>query len=189
MATPCSSAHNRRRRRIPIASWQSISLLGMMLALGYTAGRRLIQRPGTLQTTLQHEPRSTTLAAAACICALLFLALAVTVLTSGVVDTIDSHARTLARALHSGIFLHFCSCITTLGSAHVLAPLVVIAFVLFLLRARWDAAMALLFCALGANLTLRITKHLIGRQRPDFETFATASSPSFPSGHTTGAVV
>ncbi|MDN5862271.1 MAG: phosphatase PAP2 family protein [Salinisphaera sp.] len=79
--------------------------------------------------------------------------------------------------------------ITGMGDGSALTIVCVTALALFWAQRRMPFFWGL---ALAAPMALAITwigKYAIGRDRPDPLTFAQAVSPSFPSGHTTGAAV
>lgn len=83
-----------------------------------------------------------------------------------------------------GVFLW----ITQLGSGPTLGAVAMTAS-LFLWAGRRQALIPPLWAAfLGAQLTTWAGKYAINRHRPEFLEGVTASSPSFPSGHATGAI-
>lgn len=80
--------------------------------------------------------------------------------------------------------------VTHLGDKAFLIPLVAVVALLLLWRRRvFTAAAWVVACALGGLLNLAL-KALFERSRPEFvHTFATADGWSFPSGHSSGAII
>jgi undecaprenyl-diphosphatase len=78
--------------------------------------------------------------------------------------------------------------ITNLGSTWWLTLLVIIAAVVLQREGRHGTAVFLVVTSLSTGLLIRLSKALVGRDRPDFlEPVTTASGKSFPSGHAMGA--
>ena len=77
--------------------------------------------------------------------------------------------------------------VTNLGSDPSLLAAIVVATGFLWAYRRGCLVLPLWATFLGAEATTWIGKIAMGRARPDFVTLATAISPSFPSGHTTGA--
>ena len=80
--------------------------------------------------------------------------------------------------------------ITDLGDKVFLMPLVAVVALLLLWRRRvFTAAAWVVACALGGLLNVAL-KAIFERSRPEFvHTFATADGWSFPSGHSSGAII
>lgn len=78
--------------------------------------------------------------------------------------------------------------ITDLGGANTLLAVVVVATGFFLAQQQSHMVMPLWLSVLGAILTTWAGKFSFDRARPEFLTMVTEASPSFPSGHATGAM-
>ena len=80
--------------------------------------------------------------------------------------------------------------VTHLGDKAFLIPLVAVVALLLLWRRRvFTAAAWVVACALGGLLNVAL-KAIFERSRPEFmHTFATADGWSFPSGHSSGAII
>lgn len=121
----------------------------------------------------------------------LFLAIGVFALLTMLVKTTPSFAIDLQityaiQSIASPLFAGFMRLISWPGFLpQSILITVMIAFVLYLYRLRWEAVVSLL-AALLSGTTNELVKRLIGRPRPSAEevdVFAVLDSFSFPSGH------
>lgn len=84
--------------------------------------------------------------------------------------------------------LHVFGWITALGNTETLVAVTLVAIGFLWVHRRSSFIPGLLLSIIGSQLVTWAGKFLINRPRPDFLTFAEASSPSFPSAHATGAM-
>ncbi|HLQ85035.1 MAG TPA: phosphatase PAP2 family protein [Salinisphaeraceae bacterium] len=174
-----------------IPSWQSLTLLALLLLGTRFLARLLWQQRPALQpagAALCFAPDRRNMAALLGLLALLIIALIVALLLGDTIDTVDARIRDAVRVLHSDAFVWLFLAITTLGDSKVLAAVTLsTAASLWFASCRLTAA-RLALSALGSAATVYAMKYSISRARPEFEHFASASSPSFPSSHSSGAV-
>ncbi len=78
--------------------------------------------------------------------------------------------------------------ITELGQGATVTAVALVATAFLWIEQRARYIPALWITLVGSQLTTYIGKYAIGRVRPEFLDIATASAPSFPSGHTTAAM-
>lgn len=100
----------------------------------------------------------------------------------------DRRVNVALSALRNERFVDGFHWLTGLADVNALTGLVVVALALF-----WAFRRRPYFWGLAVTVALSTCvtwsgKYLIGRDRPDVLTFAEAATPSFPSGHTTGAM-
>lgn len=101
----------------------------------------------------------------------------------------EALAAHLSRTLQPGELRAF-AWVTHLGDAATLTALCVLVGVLLLLRGRRGMALAWVLACAGGGLLNRLLKATFERVRPVHDHgFAVADGFSFPSGHTSGAVV
>lgn len=106
----------------------------------------------------------------------------------GGIIQIDQKIGAMANLLRNDWFLRLFGLITSLGDAEVLVAITLVAVGFLWVHKRAYYIPGLLFTVIGSTATTYISKYVISRDRPDFETFASVVTPSFPSGHTSGAV-
>lgn len=101
---------------------------------------------------------------------------------------LDHYINVALAPLRNPDLLHLFATLTYLAEVSTLAiiTLVAIAFLWFTRRRIYIPG--LLLTVLGAEMMTGIGKYVIDRARPDFLTFASSTSPSFPSNHATGAL-
>lgn len=99
----------------------------------------------------------------------------------------DNAAREFFQPWREGAPLGFFLWFTALGDTTTLIAVALTATGLLWSQRAMHYLLPLWVTIVGANMTTWIGKVAIGRPRPDFITAATALSPSFPSGHATGA--
>lgn len=78
--------------------------------------------------------------------------------------------------------------ITTLGAGPTILMLVIVASALLATAGRRALVLPLWLVYLGMEATVWTTKYAVGRVRPDFISAVSATSPSFPSGHSAGSL-
>ncbi len=102
----------------------------------------------------------------------------------------DSHlAKVLSQTL-SPTALHVFSWLTHLGDPITLSAIVVVVALLLLARRHWVLAIGWIAAGAGNGLLNRLLKDIFERVRPEHtHGFTVADGFSFPSGHTSGAVV
>lgn len=84
--------------------------------------------------------------------------------------------------------LHLLSHMTYLGDIVILLTMTLVAFGFLWVHGRRQYIPGLLVSVGGTEVVTAILKYSVGRARPEFLTFATASSPSFPSSHSSAGV-
>lgn len=104
------------------------------------------------------------------------------------IQQIDRQIDALAQLLRDDWFLRIFGFITALGNSATLVAITLVATGFLWAHARPTYIPGMLLAVVGSLTTTYIGKYAISRDRPDFETFATAITPSFPSGHATGAM-
>lgn len=171
-----------------IPSWQSLTVLLVLAVLGHFAAHWLWQQRQASCAPPESGCSRRHLGIGAGLCALLFACLTTALLGSDAVTAFDTHVRTLVSALHDNAFVQFCLFITSAGNSAALVAVTLVTLGLLWTQSRQHAMVGLLLSVLGAQATTYIAKYAIGRERPPFEAFAQALTPSFPSAHATGAV-
>lgn len=91
-------------------------------------------------------------------------------------------------ALRAEPFVTVFAWITTLGGSATLIAVTLVGTAFLWAYRRWHCILPMWVTVVGAQTTTYLGKFALGRERPEFLTAATAVTPSFPSGHTTGAV-
>lgn len=120
--------------------------------------------------------------------AFLFGGLVEELVEGGDIQQIDRQVDALAELLRDDWFLRLFGYITSLGNVETLVAVTLVAAGFLWAHKRVYYILGLLLSVIGSTATTYIGKYAIARDRPDFETFASAVTPSFPSGHATGAV-
>lgn len=126
-----------------------------------------------------------------CLIALIFFALSVLV-TQGMTVPLDEFGVLLVRGQNSaGDFLTaLVSNLTHLGDSVILAIVALLTVSILMMKQQKLAAYWFMLAASGSFIITAISKWMFGRERPDIvEQFATATSGSFPSGHTLRSAV
>lgn len=171
----------------PVPSWLSFTVLA-----GMVAGAWLAQQLWNAATDRAGkpvpQPHLHTYLWLALACAGSAAALTIAVLTSPLLDAFDACIRTAVRNLYDAAFIHVCLFITTFGNTATLAAVSGLTMAALFYRRHRGLALGLGVSALGSQLTTYALKYAVGRERPAFEAFAHAATPSFPSAHATGAV-
>lgn len=90
----------------------------------------------------------------------------------------------LRRAPFLGVFIW----VTQAGNTATLLIATVVSSAHMVVGRRYNVLIGLWVTVIGSQTMLWVAKFGFGRARPEFITDATAISPSFPSGHTTGAM-
>jgi membrane-associated phospholipid phosphatase len=128
------------------------------------------------------------MAVAALYAGFLFAGLIEDIVEQDAIVAFDDRLNEGLAAVRSPVLFTPFTWVTDLGSGPALAAVALVATG-FLWAERRLAFIAPLWLAfLGAQLTVYVGKFAVGRTRPEFLEVATASLPSFPSGHTTGAM-
>lgn len=100
----------------------------------------------------------------------------------------DAHVNAALAPLRNTDLLHVFAQITHLADIPTLVAVVLVATAFLWADRRTTYIPGLLLTVLGSQTLTYIGKYAIDRPRPDFLTFASAVTPSFPSGHATGAM-
>ncbi len=129
----------------------------------------------------------TTLAAIAAVGSFGFFALAFSVGPGDPPLFTDRRAFEIADDLQPVWLVDLAKVLTTLGSAWVITPLVVISAAILLRWRGWMGAAVLVLGAICTSVAVQITKHAVERQRPPDPEVVT-SGLSYPSGHAAAAV-
>lgn len=101
---------------------------------------------------------------------------------------LDQHINAALGFARNPYFLDLFGAVTWLADKNI-APVIVLATIILLWackHARYIPGFVL--AALGSQIMTWAAKFAIDRPRPEFITFATATTPSFPSAHATGAI-
>ena len=117
-----------------------------------------------------------------------FIFIAKGVLDDGGLRTFDDAVLASLSELRGEPLFTLFSWITGLGSNAAFTAAVVTAAGLLWVGHKSHLLLGLGVAVLGSQVSVWVGKFAFGRARPEFLTDVTASSPSFPSGHTTGAV-
>lgn len=173
-----------------IASWQSIALLIVLAAIGYAAAHGL-WRHGAQRRPAAAAPDGfglPTLAAAAGACALLFTALTAALLAGDFIGPIDAAIRHWVQMLHDDAFVRLATFITSMANVETVIAVTLVAAGLLWAQAPRPHLAGLVISVIGSQAATYMAKYAIGRERPQFESFASAATPSFPSAHASAAV-
>lgn len=130
----------------------------------------------------------TLLVVAAAYLGVLFVGLVEVVMESEEADALDEFVVALVAPWRNPWLVNLFSGITQLGSTATLAAVAIVSTgFLWASGPAWGIAPVWIAIA-GSQATTWTGKFLIDRARPDFVLDVTAWSPSFPSGHATGAM-
>ncbi|MES1929164.1 phosphoesterase PA-phosphatase-like protein [Salinisphaera dokdonensis CL-ES53] len=100
----------------------------------------------------------------------------------------DQHVNSALAVVRNPHFLEFAGAITALANLETLIAITLVSTGFLWAHRRFAYIPGLLVTVIGSQAITYIGKYAIARDRPDFLTFASASTPSFPSGHATGAI-
>lgn len=100
----------------------------------------------------------------------------------------DQQINAALGVLREPHFLHLVARITHLADIETLAAVTLVSAAFLWAHRRWRYIPGLVLAVVGSQTLTYIGKYAIDRDRPDFLTFASATTPSFPSGHATGAI-
>jgi len=120
--------------------------------------------------------------------AFLFVGLVEEVMESEEVVAVDEFFTSLVAPLRNPILTRVLSGLTQLGSTATLAAVAIVSTGFLWVRGPVWGIPALWITVVGSQVTTWSGKFLIDRPRPEFILDVTAASPSFPSGHATGAM-
>lgn len=101
---------------------------------------------------------------------------------------LDRWVQSLFQNVRSSWVVVLFAWFTPFGDSQALIAVAAVATGFLWALGRGFAVLPLWVVVLGANATTWIGKYAIDRTRPEFVTEITAASPSFPSGHATGAM-
>lgn len=110
------------------------------------------------------------------------------VLDSNQVVAFDHYINSALSVLRNPDFLQLMAAITSLASIGTVVAVVTVSAGLLWAHRRIPYMAGLLVSVIGSQTLTYIGKYAVDRHRPDFLTFASASTPSFPSGHATAAI-
>lgn len=130
----------------------------------------------------------TALIASVTIMAGLLLCLIVAVVHEQPVTLWDASFNRSLMFLRHPKLLHLLSHMTYLGDIVILLTMTLVAFGFLWVHGRRQYIPGLLVSVGGTEVVTALLKYGVGRARPEFLTFATASSPSFPSSHSSAGV-
>lgn len=130
----------------------------------------------------------TLLVAAAVYMAVLFAGLVEEVLQSDEIDAIDDAIAAFFAAYRNPYLIRLFTWVTELGDTMTLAAVAIVATGFLWARGPAWGILAVWATVFGSQITSWTGKFLIDRGRPEFELDVVAWSPSFPSGHATGAM-
>lgn len=100
----------------------------------------------------------------------------------------DQHVNAALAFLRDPHFLDLFAGITGLANLETLIAVTLVSAAFLWADRRAQYIPGLVLTVAGSQLITYIGKYAIDRPRPDFLTFASATTPSFPSGHATGAL-
>ncbi len=100
----------------------------------------------------------------------------------------DARVNAALAPLRNTDLLHVFAKITHLADITTLVAVVLVSTAFLWADRRTTYIPGLLMTVLGSQALTYAGKYAIDRQRPDFLMFASAVTPSFPSGHATGAM-
>lgn len=100
----------------------------------------------------------------------------------------DQHLNHALSVLRDPHFLKLAGAVTSLANIETLSAVTLVSIGFLWAHRRYSYIPGLLLAVVGSQAIAYLGKYAIDRARPDFLTFATASTPSFPSGHATGAI-
>lgn len=100
----------------------------------------------------------------------------------------DRAVNVYMDAFRAEPFVTIFAWITTLGGSATLIAVTLVGTAFLWAYRRWHCILPMWVTVVGAQATTYLGKFALGRERPEFLTAVTAVTPSFPSGHTTGAV-
>lgn len=100
----------------------------------------------------------------------------------------DQEVNQALGLLRDPLFLKLTQSITALANAETLAAVTLVAVGFLWAHRRYAYIPGLLLTVIGSQALTYLGKYAIDRDRPDFLTFASAATPSFPSAHATGAI-
>ena len=101
---------------------------------------------------------------------------------------LDQAINVALNVLRDPAFLNLFGLITSLANNETLSAITLVSIGFLWAHGRKIYIPGLLLSILGSQAITWLGKFAIARDRPDFLTFATAASPSFPSAHATGAI-
>ena len=130
----------------------------------------------------------TLLVAAAAYMAVLFAGLVEEVLESDEIDAIDDAIAAVFAGYRNPYLIRLFTWVTQLGDTMTLAAVAIVATGFLWARGPVWGIAAVWVTVAGSQVTSWAGKFLIDRGRPEFELDVAAWSPSFPSGHATGAM-
>ncbi|MEJ8570171.1 phosphatase PAP2 family protein [Microbaculum marinum] len=130
----------------------------------------------------------TLLLLAAAYVAFLFVGLVEEVMESEEIDAIDDFIVAAVVPLRNPILVQAFTKLTVFASMETLTAVAIVSTAFLWARGPLWGIPALWVCVLGSQVTTWSGKFLINRTRPDFILDVSAASPSFPSGHATGAM-
>lgn len=130
----------------------------------------------------------TVLMVGAVVLAFLFSEMAEEILEDESVFGIDSFILQGLEPLRTAPFIGVFIWLTQAGDNTTLLIAVVVTSAHMLVGRHYNRLIGLWVTVVGSQTMLWVAKFGFGRARPEFITEATAISPSFPSGHTTGAM-
>ena len=117
-----------------------------------------------------------------------FVEIAEDVVREPAMQALDDTILAALSGAASGPVVYLFYWVTGLGGNAALASAAVVAWAILWACGKKHLVLGLWATALGSQGTLWLAKFTFDRARPEFLTDVTASSPSFPSGHTTGAM-
>jgi len=172
----------------PVPAWQSFIVAGLIAIIAWLAAHLAWRRPATTRPGWPRRQYTIGPLRLALACALAFALLTTALLASPLIGVFDVYVRAAVRALYDDAFVRACVFITAFGDTATLVAITGISAAWLWVGGRRQTMLGLLVSALGSQLTTYALKYAIDRDRPVFETFAHAATPSFPSAHATGAV-
>lgn len=101
---------------------------------------------------------------------------------------VDAKINAALAPLRNPDLLHGVARITQLAAASTLAAVVLVATAFLWADRRTIYIPGLWLTVLGSEIVTYVGKYAIDRDRPEFLTFASATTPSFPSSHAAGAL-
>lgn len=184
-------------------AWRAIAFSGPRLGRGITG---LARRPRLVGWLKRRWPRTTRFVEQRAavdrftglpLTLLVGLALYLIFLAAGLVEDVlegeeliafDRHVNEALAVLREPHFLDFVGWITGLANTETLVAVTLVAIGFLWAHNRLRYVPGLVLTVIGSQLLTYVGKYALDRDRPDFLTFASAATPSFPSAHATGAI-
>lgn len=169
---------------------------GVVLVRGDRAGQWFDARYPRASALVRRrfEPHSftglplTLLVMAGLYAAFVFAGLVEEVMESQEIRAVDEAIFALIDPWRTQVLVDVFEWITNLGGMETLTAVAIVSSAFLVAHGPQRYVLPIWLTVIGSQITTYLGKFIIDRPRPDFVLEITASTPSFPSGHTTGAM-